>query len=121
MNYSKHKYNDKPKKRNPRQIKSNDNDILNDADNFENFEDTCITVIDTISDTIASTSKNGNSDGMTAYRAPSSARGKGTLMPAATFDACKLLISNKKRQEIKENEETLEKQPRRSNRNKISN
>jgi hypothetical protein len=58
---------------------------------------------------------------MTAYRAPSSARGKGTLMLAATFDACKLLISNKKRQEIKENEETLEKQPRRSNRNKISN
>jgi len=84
----------------------------------------CInTAIDTISATIASTSKNGNSDGMTAYRAPSSARGKGTLMPAATFDACKLLISNKKRnrQEIKENEETLEKQPRRSNRNKISN
>ena len=91
---------------------------------MENFEDTCInTAIDTISATIASTSKNGNSDGMTAYRAPSSARGKGTLMPAATFDACKLLISNKKRnrQEIKENEETLEKQPRRSNRNKISN
>jgi len=28
------------KKRNPRQIKSNDNDTLNDADNFENFEDT---------------------------------------------------------------------------------
>jgi hypothetical protein len=44
-------------------------------------------------------------------------------MPAATFDAFKLLISNKKhnRQEIKENEEILEKQPRRSNRNKISN
>jgi len=43
-------------------------------------------------------------------------RGKGTLIPAATFDACKLLISNKKRnrQEIKENEEE-------SNRNKISN
>ncbi len=57
---------------------------------------------------IASTSKNSNSDGMTAYR--------------ATFDACKLLISNKKRnrQEIKENEEILEKQPRRSNRNKIN-
>ncbi len=54
---------------------------------MENFEDTCInTAIDTISATIASTSKNGNSDGMTAYRAPSSARGKGTLMPAATFD-----------------------------------
>jgi hypothetical protein len=29
------------KKRNSRQIKSNINDILNDADNFENFEDTC--------------------------------------------------------------------------------
>jgi hypothetical protein len=29
------------KKRNSRQIKSNVNDILNDADNFENFEDTC--------------------------------------------------------------------------------
>jgi hypothetical protein len=58
---------------------------------------------------------------MTAYIAPSSARGKG-LMPAAKFDAWKLLISNKKRnrQEIKESEETLEKQPRRSNRNKIS-
>jgi hypothetical protein len=44
-------------------------------------------------------------------------RGKGTLMPATTlFDACKLLISNKKRnrQEIKENEKE-------SNRNKISN
>ncbi len=38
-----------------------------DADNFDNFEDTCInTCIDTISATIASTSKNGNSDGMTA-------------------------------------------------------
>ncbi len=45
---------------------------------------------------------NGNSDGMIAFRAQS--WGKGTLMPAATFDACKLLISNKKRnrQEIKE-------------------
>ncbi len=53
------------KKRNPRQIKSNENDTLNDADNLENFEDTCInTAIDTISATIASTSKNGNSDGM---------------------------------------------------------
>jgi hypothetical protein len=32
-------------------------------------------------------------------------------MPAATFDACKLLISNKKRnrQETKENEENLKK------------
>jgi hypothetical protein len=78
---------------------------LNDADNYK---DTCInTAIDTISATIASTSKNGNSDGMIAFRAQSSARGKGTLMPAATFDACKLLINNKKRnwQEIKENEE----------------
>jgi len=36
-------------------------------------------------------------------------------MSSATFYACKLLISNKKRnrQEIKENEEILEKQPRR--------
>ena len=74
---------------------------LNDADIWIN------TAIDTISATIASTSKNGNSDGMIAFRAQSSAWGKGTLMPAATFDACKLLISNKKRnrQEIKENEE----------------
>ena len=74
----------------------------------DNFKDTCInTAIDTISATIASTSKNGNSDGTIAFRAQSSAWGKGTLMPAATFDACKLLISNKKRnrQEIKENEE----------------
>jgi len=88
---------------------------LNDADNFR---DTCInTAIDTITATIASTSKNDNSDGMIAFRAQSSALGKGTLMLATTFDACKLLISNKKRnrQEIKENEE------RRSNRNKISN
>jgi len=53
------------------------------------------------------TSKNGNSDGMIAFRAQSSARSKGKLMPVATFVACKLLISNKKRnrQEIKENEE----------------
>ncbi len=44
---------------------------LNVADNFK---DTCInTAIDTISATIASTSKNGNSDGMIAFRAPSSA------------------------------------------------
>ncbi len=67
---------------------------LNVADNFK---DTCInTAIDTISATIAATSKNGNSDGTIAFRAQSSAWGKGTLMPAATFDACKLLISNKK-------------------------
>jgi hypothetical protein len=40
---------------------------------------------------------------MIAFRAPSSARGKFTLMSAATFDAFKLLISNKKqnRQEKK--------------------
>ncbi len=81
------------KKRNPRQIKSNVNDTLNDADNFENFEDTCInTAIDTISATIASTSKNGNSDCIIAFRAPSSALGKVTLMVSTTFDACKLLI-----------------------------
>jgi len=88
-------------------IKSNVNDTLNNDDNFENFENTCInTAIDTISATIASTSKNEH------HR-----------VPAATFDACKLLISNKKRnrQEIKENEEILEQQPRKSNRNKISN
>ncbi len=44
-------------------------------------------------------------------------------MPAAKFDACKLFLSNKKRnrQETKENEENLEKQPTRSNKNKISN
>ena len=64
---------------------------LNDADNFK---DTCInTAIDTISATIASTSKNVNSDGTIAFRAQSSAWGNGTLMPAVTFDACKLLIS----------------------------
>ena len=42
----------------------------------------------------------------------SSARDKGTLKPSA-FDAYNLLISNKKRnrQDIKENEEKLEKQP----------
>jgi hypothetical protein len=34
---------------------------------------------------------------MVAFRAQSSAWGKGTLVPAATFDACKLLISKKKR------------------------
>ncbi len=39
---------------------------MNDSDNFEN----------TISANIASTSKNGNYDGMTAQRTPSSARGK---------------------------------------------
>jgi hypothetical protein len=56
---------------------------------------------------------------MIAFRAPSSARDKGTLMPAATFDACKLLISNKKlnRQETKKKGENSN----RSNRNKISN
>ncbi len=59
---------------------------LNDADNFK---DTCI---NTAIYTIASKSKNGNSHGMIAFRVQSSAWGKGTLMPAATFDACKLLI-----------------------------
>ncbi len=40
----------------------------------DNFKDTCInTAIDTISATIASTSKNGNFDGMIAFRAQSSA------------------------------------------------
>jgi len=65
-------------------------------------------IISKILKTLASTSKNGNSDGIIAFRAPSSTRVKVTLMPSATFDACKLLIlSNKKRnrQEIKENEE----------------
>jgi hypothetical protein len=79
---------------------------LNDADNFK---DTCInTAIDTISANIASTSKNVNSDGIKAFRVPSSARGKFTIVPAVTFDACKLLIISNKirnRQEIKENEE----------------
>jgi hypothetical protein len=42
-------------------------------------------------------------------------------MPTATFDACKLLISNKKLNRQKENEEILEKQLKRSSRNKISN
>ena len=32
-----------------------------------------------------------------AFRAPSISQGKCTLMPAATFDAFKLLISNEKR------------------------
>ncbi len=45
--------------------------VLNDADNFK---DTCInTAINTISASIASTSKNGNSDGMISFRAQSSA------------------------------------------------
>ena len=44
-------------------------------------------------------------------------------MSAAISDARKLLISNKKRnrQETKKIEEKLDKQPRRINRNKISN
>ena len=33
------------KKRNPRQIKSNVNDTLNDADNLDDFEDTCINTV----------------------------------------------------------------------------
>ena len=46
--------------------------------NLDDFEDTYInTSIDTISATIASTSKNSNSDGMIAFKAPSSARDKG--------------------------------------------
>jgi len=48
------------------------------------------TAIDTISATIASTSKNCNSDGIIAFRVPSNAWSKGTLMPAATFDAWKI-------------------------------
>ncbi len=54
------------KKRNPHQIKSNINDTLNDADNWQ---DTCInSAIDTISSaTIASKSKNFNSDGIIAF------------------------------------------------------
>ncbi len=77
---------------------------LNDADNLENFEDTCInTAIDTISATIASTSKNG----IIAFRAPSSARGKVTLMASATFDACKLLILSNKKRNRQENGEIL--------------
>ena len=47
--------------------------------NLDDFEDT---YIETISATIASKSKNSNSDG----KAPSSARDKRTLMPAATFE-----------------------------------
>ena len=48
---------------------------------------------------------------MIAFRAPSSARDKGTLMPAAISDARNLLISNKKRnrqETTKEIEEKLE-------------
>jgi len=61
-------------KNNPRQIKKNVNDTENDADNLDDFEDICInTVINTISATFAYTSKNNNSDGMRAFRAPSSA------------------------------------------------
>jgi hypothetical protein len=60
---------------------------LNDADNFDDFEDTRInTAIHTISATITSKSKNGISDGMIAFRAQSSARGKDTLMLEATID-----------------------------------
>jgi hypothetical protein len=45
------------KKRNLRQIKSNINDTLNDADNLEDFEDTCVNTapIEIISATIACT------------------------------------------------------------------
>jgi hypothetical protein len=75
-------------KRNHRQIKSNVNDTLNDADNPEDFEEICFyTAIDTISATINATSKNSNSDHMIELRAPLSARGKITLIPAANFDA----------------------------------
>ncbi len=60
---------------------------LNDADNFDDFEDTRInTSIDAISTAIASTSKISNYDGMIAFRAPSNARGKGTLMLEATIE-----------------------------------
>jgi hypothetical protein len=49
------------KKRNPRQIKSNVDDTRNDADNLDDFKDTCFnTAIDTISATIAFTSKKCN-------------------------------------------------------------
>ena len=39
---------------------------------------------------------------MIAFRAPSSARGKGTLTPSVTFDACKLFILSKKKRNMQE-------------------
>jgi len=33
---------------------------------------------------------------MISFRGPSSQKGKGTLMPTATFEACKLLMKQKK-------------------------
>jgi hypothetical protein len=50
------------------------------VNNADNFKETCINItIDTISATIASKSKNGNSDGMIAFGAQSSEWGKGTF------------------------------------------
>jgi hypothetical protein len=65
---------------------------LNDADNFDDFEDTRInTAIHTISATITLKSKKGNSDGMIAFREQSSARGKGKLMLEVTIDTSAII------------------------------
>ena len=106
-------------KRNPRVAIAN-NDTLDDVENLEdNLEETPINApIDTIAETIAaiaSTSKTASAsspDGMISFRGPSSQKGKGTLMPTATFEACKLLMKQKK------NIQETDKQPRRSARNK---
>ena len=107
-------------KRNPRVAIANNNDTLDDAENLEDIlEETPINApIDIIAETIASiasTSKTASAsspDGMISFRGPSSQKGKGTLMPTATFEACKLLMKQKK--SIQE----TNKQPRRSTRNK---
>jgi len=61
----------------------------------DNFRGTAINApIDNIAETIASTSKTASAsspDGMISFRGPSSQiYRKGTLMPTATFEACKL-------------------------------
>ena len=97
---------ERAKKRNPRVAIANNNDTLDDAENLE----------DILEETpIASASKTASAsspDGMISFRGPSSQRGKGTLMPTATFEACKLLTMQKK------NIQETNKQPRRSTRNK---
>lgn len=78
--------------------------------------------IDTIATNIASTSKAASASDeieFTSFRAPSSKKGRGTLMPAATFNACNLLIEQKKRNR-QETDEIEESKPRRSARNKKS-
>ena len=115
---------ERAKKRNPRVAIANNNDTLDDAENLEDIlEETPINApIDIIAETIASiasTSKTASAsspDGMISFRGPSSQiYRKGTLMPTATFEACKLLMKQKK------NIQETDKQPRRSARNKNNN